>query len=73
MTGIIVDDEFELPLKTAFVTLLLYSLPGTVFFYLWENDWGITGSFYFVFVSTSTIGFGDLVPQVWKMNLKMNE
>jgi len=72
----VVDDEFQLPLKTAFLALLLYALPGTLFFWLWETDWGLVGSLYFFFVSTSTIGFGDLVPGVrWTMStpqMKLN-
>ena len=35
-----------------------------MFFYLYQPDWGFFGSFYFVFITTSTIGFGDLVPEV---------
>ncbi|CAG7786626.1 unnamed protein product [Allacma fusca] len=57
------NDDFNLPLRTAVSVLMAYSLIGTVFFYLWETDWGLMGSFYFVFISTSTIGFGDLVPE----------
>ena len=63
-TGVRIDEDFNLPLKTGLLCFVAYSFIGTVFFYLLESDWGLLGSFYFVFISTSTIGFGDLVPSV---------
>lgn len=58
-----VDDEFNLPISVAIVVLLIYIFVGATMYYIWEN-WGFFESFYFVFISMSTIGFGDFVPQV---------
>jgi uncharacterized membrane protein SpoIIM required for sporulation len=46
----------------AIVILLIYIFVGAVIYWTWEN-WGFFESFYFVFISMSTIGFGDFVPQ----------
>lgn len=58
-----VDDEFNLPISVAITILLLYMFVGASIYYIWEN-WGFFESFYFVFISMSTIGFGDFVPKV---------
>ncbi len=42
---------------------LLYLLLGGVLFDLLEEDWGLIEGTYFSFISFSTIGFGDLVPE----------
>lgn len=57
-----VDDEFNLPISVAIVILLIYIFVGAFIYWTWEN-WGFFESFYFVFISMSTIGFGDFVPQ----------
>ncbi|KAK3912850.1 TWiK family of potassium channels protein 18 [Frankliniella fusca] len=57
-----VDDEFNLPISVAIVILLIYLFVGASIYYIWES-WGFFESFYFVFISMSTIGFGDFVPQ----------
>lgn len=56
-----IDDEFNLPVSLAFIILLLYILCGAAFYTMWE-EWSFFESFYFVFISMSTIGFGDYVP-----------
>lgn len=58
---IVVDDEFNLPISLASILLISYILVGTLVYSIWE-DWTYIESFYFVFISMSTIGFGDLVP-----------
>jgi len=58
----VVDEEFNFPLKTAFIILGLYAATGSLVFYFVEGEWGILGSFYFMFVTFSTVGLGDLVP-----------
>lgn len=56
-----VDDEFNLPVSLAVLLLVAYMMLGAFIFTLWE-DWTFFESFYFVFISMSTIGFGDYVP-----------
>ncbi|KAL1137957.1 hypothetical protein AAG570_009652 [Ranatra chinensis] len=58
-----IDDEFNLPITVAITILLIYIFCGAIVFYIWENSWSFFESFYFVFISMSTIGFGDFVPQ----------
>ena len=55
------DDEFNLPISLALIMLMLYLLLGAVLFWIWE-EWTLFEAFYFVFISMSTIGFGDLIP-----------
>ncbi|XP_055854713.1 uncharacterized protein LOC129918283 [Episyrphus balteatus] len=56
-----VNDEFNLPISLASIILVSYILVGAFVYTLWE-DWTYFEAFYFVFVSMSTIGFGDFVP-----------
>jgi hypothetical protein len=58
-----VDDEFNLPISVAITILIMYIFIGAMVFNIFE-DWTFFESFYFVFISMSTIGFGDFVPQV---------
>lgn len=50
-----VDDEFNLPISVAIVMLVTYMIFGAAFYSVWE-DWSFFESFYFVFISISTIG-----------------
>lgn len=56
-----IDDEFNLPISLALFILISYILFGAVMYSTWET-WTFFESFYFVFISMSTIGFGDYVP-----------
>lgn len=56
-----IDDEFNLPVSLAFFILLAYILCGAAVYSTWEK-WSFFESCYFVFISMSTIGFGDYVP-----------
>ncbi|ODM97518.1 TWiK family of potassium channels protein 18 [Orchesella cincta] len=56
------DDEFNVPLRTGLTFLTMYSLIGTTAFAYIESEWGLFSSFYFVFITTSTVGFGDYFP-----------
>ncbi|KAG4069120.1 hypothetical protein HA402_008431 [Bradysia odoriphaga] len=56
-----IDDEFNLPISLAFFLLLTYILAGAGVYTIWE-DWSFFEACYFVFISMSTIGFGDYVP-----------
>lgn len=57
-----IDDEFNLPITLAFFILIMYILCGAFVYSLWEH-WTFFESCYFVFISMSTIGFGDYVPK----------
>ena len=57
-----INDEFNLPISVAFLVLTAYILLGAFIYSSLEN-WTFFESFYFVFISMSTIGFGDYVPQ----------
>ncbi|PBC30265.1 TWiK family of potassium channels protein [Apis cerana cerana] len=63
MSTFAVDDEFNLPISVAIFILVVYIFIGAAIFW-WSEEWGFFESFYFVFISMSTIGFGDYVPQV---------
>lgn len=63
LSAFAVDDEFNLPISVAIFILLGYIFIGATLFCLSEG-WGFFESFYFVFISMSTIGFGDYVPKV---------
>lgn len=58
-----IDDEFNLPISLAFAVLGLYMIGGA-FLFSYLEDWSLFESFYFVYISTSTIGLGDFVPKV---------
>lgn len=61
-TDIDINDEFNLPISLAFIILLAYIFCGAAVYSLWE-EWSFFESCYFVFISMSTIGFGDYVPK----------
>ncbi|CAH1997382.1 unnamed protein product [Acanthoscelides obtectus] len=56
-----IDDEFNLPISVALFILVAYIFIGALGFCAVEK-WNFFASFYFVFISMSTIGFGDYVP-----------
>ncbi|XP_018392687.1 PREDICTED: trichohyalin [Cyphomyrmex costatus] len=62
LSAYVVDDEFNLPISLAIVILLAYIFIGATLYSRWES-WDFFESFYFVFISMSTIGFGDYVPK----------
>ncbi|ELT93588.1 hypothetical protein CAPTEDRAFT_211278 [Capitella teleta] len=55
-------DEFNVPPAVAIFVTVLYIAGGTAMYPFWES-WGYMDSFYFIFVSISTIGFGDVLPE----------
>lgn len=61
-----VDDNFDLPVSLALLILILYMAVGCIIYPIWE-DWTYFEACYFIFISMTTIGFGDFVPQVKKM------
>lgn len=56
------EEELDIPVSFALFLLVTYMMFGAVVFSIWEG-WNFFDSLYFVFISMSTIGFGDLVPQ----------
>lgn len=58
-----VDDQFNISASVSICLLFLYLLWGSTLFFLSE-DWSPLEAFYFVYISLTTIGFGDYVPQV---------
>lgn len=59
--GYEVDDAFNVPITIAILILLVYILLGATMYSFWE-DWDFIEAIYFVFISISTIGFGDVLP-----------
>lgn len=57
-----IDEDFDIPVSFALFLLITYMMFGAVVFSIWEG-WNFFDALYFVFISMSTIGFGDLVPQ----------
>ncbi|KAG5862931.1 hypothetical protein JTB14_037611 [Gonioctena quinquepunctata] len=57
-----INDEFNLPISVALFILITYIFCGALIYFVWEG-WDFFASFYFVFISMSTIGFGDFVPK----------
>lgn len=57
-----IDDEFDFSVSLALMILVIYMLLGSIIFHYTDN-WNFFHSFYFVYISMSTIGFGDFVPQ----------
>lgn len=51
-----IDDEFNLPISVAIVMLVGYMIFGATIYCMWESEWTFFESFYFVFISISTIG-----------------
>ncbi|XP_011861173.1 PREDICTED: uncharacterized protein LOC105558203 isoform X2 [Vollenhovia emeryi] len=62
LSAFAIDDEFNLPISVAIIILLAYIFIGATLYSMWE-PWNFFESFYFVFISMSTIGFGDYVPK----------
>ena len=49
------------PITINMVLLHIYIVLGGVLFASWEK-WDLTASYYFTFITLSTIGYGDYVP-----------
>ena len=55
-------DEFNLPPIVAIAITIVYILIGAAIYCQWES-WDYLEAFYFIFISISTIGFGDVLPE----------
>ena len=60
----VIDDNFDISAQVAIFLLVVYVNFGAVLFFLSE-EWSPLESFYFTYVTLTTIGFGDYVPQVF--------
>ena len=49
-------------------TLAIFFASGAVLFTFWE-DWSFFDAFYFCFVTSTTIGFGDMTPDIRREGL----
>lgn len=56
-----VDDKFNLPPIVALSIAVLYIVLGVALYRIWE-PWTYLEAFYFLVVSLSTVGFGDIIP-----------
>ncbi|TKR77027.1 hypothetical protein L596_018077 [Steinernema carpocapsae] len=56
------EDE-EPPVITAILLTLGVVFGSAAIFCLWERDWTFFTGVYFIFISLSTIGFGDVTPE----------
>ncbi|XP_064642148.1 potassium channel subfamily K member 18-like isoform X2 [Lineus longissimus] len=56
------NKQFTIPVYFAIIFLIFYMFFGSLLFRLWE-DWTILEAFYFCFITMTTIGFGDIIPE----------
>ncbi|KHN72276.1 TWiK family of potassium channels protein 7 [Toxocara canis] len=53
--------RISVPLSLVFFTMFAYLVAGSIIFCVWER-WTFLDSFYFCYISLTTIGFGDKFP-----------
>lgn len=59
------SDVQEVPVVFSVLTMVSYIFVGAWIFYSWEN-WSVIKGTYFCFITLSTIGYGDIVPDVYR-------
>jgi len=57
-----IDEEFNLPVWIAIAITVAYMVAGA-YMYQYGEGWELLDGFYFIFISISTIGFGDVLPE----------
>ncbi|CAH8525650.1 unnamed protein product [Heterobilharzia americana] len=57
--------DVHVPIWLTLLVFFVYMTVGAIIFAKWEN-WNVLQSAYFVFITLSTIGFGDFVPGIQK-------
>ena len=55
----------EVPVLFSLITMVAYVFLGAAIFCTWEN-WTVIDASYFCFITLTTVGFGDIVPDVYK-------
>ena len=55
-------ENVRVPVMVVLIVMLAYLFVGSVAF-TYAEDWPVGSAIYFCFVTLSTIGFGDFVPQ----------
>ena len=58
----VVDGEFNFTLGASLFLAGAYIWAGVAMYRTWEEEWDFLDAFYFIFVSVSTVGFGDVLP-----------
>uniref|UniRef100_A0A5S6QLS7 Potassium channel domain-containing protein n=1 Tax=Trichuris muris TaxID=70415 RepID=A0A5S6QLS7_TRIMR len=56
-------DDVDFPVALSLGVVIVYILVCSAIFMMWERRWDYFTSLYFFFISLSTIGFGDVVPE----------
>uniref|UniRef100_A0A4W4HBL3 Potassium channel domain-containing protein n=1 Tax=Electrophorus electricus TaxID=8005 RepID=A0A4W4HBL3_ELEEL len=56
-------ERFNVPFLIILLVIFAYILGWALILPLWETEFSIFDAFYFCFITLTTIGFGDIVPQ----------
>jgi hypothetical protein len=56
-------DSFDFPIPIAIIFIVGWIFICAALFCIWEKNWSYFDSFYFFFISLSTVGLGDLTPK----------